>query len=95
MSLRRAARVSNKQYAGRRALAAHAVRALIYTWRAHAYDGMHAGDVLMWRTTRVPHASAELLGPPADEPSAATFERRQSVDLRCVCVPPGSPMVDE
>ena len=99
VSLRRAARVSNKQYAGRRALAAHAVRALEYLYVARARVRRHArgrrahvaDDARAARERR----AARAAGRRAERVDVrATAERRPPLRVRAPR-DPGRPMVDE
>jgi len=61
-------------------------------WRAFTYNGMRQGDAIVWRTTKVPHAGAQWVrseedGEMAWEDSEAALQRRESIDIRCTCVP--------
>ena len=47
--------------------------------------GMRQGDVMFWRSTRVPHAAAVLGEPPHPPVSPQPALRRQSIDFRCAC----------
>ena len=62
-------------------------------WKAYTYFGMKAGDIIAWRTTRVPHAGGlrvpvlrKKASPINADPSFATFRQRQSIDFRCQCI---------
>jgi len=59
-------------------------------WRAFTFHGMARGDAMIWRTTKVPHASAKPLAPQGNTRGGVgnftTHQRRQSVDFRCTCL---------
>jgi len=58
-------------------------------WDAFTYADMQQGDAIVWRTTKVPHAGARLVRsePGRWEESAAAVQQRESLDVRCACVP--------